>query len=156
MLSKNKPVSHSDQKLHGFTLIELIMVIVLVGIIAIYVAPKLSSTDDFKDDAEAASFISRVRFVQHRAMVSGGGFRIEFTGSSYRMLDNGNNIERFPDLTTDAVSLDSISASASPVYFNFLGQPTDNLGALLTADVTVTLGGKTFVITPYAGGVYEQ
>lgn len=159
---KNGVQLFEDQKTKingaGFTLIELVITIVLIGIIAIYAAPKLSSITDFEDDAEATSFISRVRYVQHKSMATGGGYRIDFnsTGNVYRVFDHTGAAENFPDLSSNTVTVNSLTSSVGSVYFNYLGQPTDNSGTLLTTNVNVSVSGKTFVITPYAGGVYVQ
>ena len=52
----------------GFTLIELIMVIVLIGIIAVYAAPRLSSVTDTKAGAFVDKLRADIRYAQSQAV----------------------------------------------------------------------------------------
>lgn len=52
----------------GFTIIELVLVIVLMGILSVTVAPKLFSSNGFDEYAYQAEIISVLRSAQLRAM----------------------------------------------------------------------------------------
>ncbi len=52
----------------GFTLIELIVVIILIGILAVSVAPKFDGTSSYEAHTHRAQLISALRLTQQRAM----------------------------------------------------------------------------------------
>jgi len=53
---------------HGFTTIELVTVIIIVGILAVNVLPRLGSTDSYEAHTHRAQLISALRLTQQRAM----------------------------------------------------------------------------------------
>ena len=61
------------RKRNGFTLVELIVVIVLISVLAVYAAPKLS---DMSEDLESPFYsmaMSRIRSVQEANMTTDDG-----------------------------------------------------------------------------------
>ncbi len=143
----------------GFTLIELIVIIVLVGILAI--AAVISFPTDMNTEAARLEFIRAVRYAQHRAMTReytgfGTAWGITVGGNQYTVerLGGGEQAEteyvgRFL-LDNNAIGLTGPS-----IYFNALGEPIDTgSGAplinidpfIITADgppVTVTVSPET-------------
>jgi MSHA pilin protein MshC len=57
-----------SNKNKGFTIIELILVIILMGILAVTVAPKMFNTESFQEHAYQAEVISVLRNHQLKAM----------------------------------------------------------------------------------------
>ncbi|MFT5755750.1 MAG: MSHA pilin protein MshC [Alteromonadaceae bacterium] len=55
-------------KQHGFTLVELITVIILIGILAMVALPKINGSDDYEVYPFRAQLISALRLTQQRAM----------------------------------------------------------------------------------------
>ncbi len=53
---------------HGFTLIELIMVIVILGVLAVYAAPRMFNTGDFNARGFHDETLSLLRFAQKTAI----------------------------------------------------------------------------------------
>lgn len=63
--------SNSVNKIHrcqGFTLIELIIVIIILGILSVSVAPKFFSSKGFSEYAYRTDVIAKLRLVQTKAM----------------------------------------------------------------------------------------
>lgn len=56
------------EKSHGFTLIELVTVIILIGILAVSVLPKFDGTASYEAHTHRAQLISALRLTQQRAM----------------------------------------------------------------------------------------
>jgi len=56
------------KKQQGFTIIELVTVIVLMGILTVVIAPKFASTDTYEAHSHRAQLISALRLTQQRAM----------------------------------------------------------------------------------------
>jgi MSHA pilin protein MshC len=65
-----------DQK--GFTLIELIMVLVLLGIIAVFVAPRLGDVTNTKAGSLADKLQADIRYAQNLAMTKNQRYRVYF------------------------------------------------------------------------------
>ncbi|MCO7226305.1 prepilin-type N-terminal cleavage/methylation domain-containing protein [Pleionea sp. CnH1-48] len=52
----------------AFTLMELLIVIVIIGILSIVVAPRFSSSSEFSGRAAASELVSHLRYAQQLAM----------------------------------------------------------------------------------------
>lgn len=64
-----KPFVRLKNRLHqGFTIIELVLVIVLMGILSVTVVPKMFNTNGFEEYAYQAEVIAVLRNIQLRAM----------------------------------------------------------------------------------------
>jgi MSHA pilin protein MshC len=77
----------------GFTLIELITVIFILSIIAVYAAPRLTSKV-FDARAAAGELIEAIRYTQEMSMAHSGdtNFQIELLTSGYRVTQGGIDI----------------------------------------------------------------
>ena len=133
----------------GFSLIELIVVIILISILAVSVAPKFDGTESYEAHTHRAQLISALRLTQQRAMQqtnSTDGFchQIVFddVASRYGIPDRVDcSVTIFPlplsDWEPDAtghlvdsryqVSFD-VNGLADPqtVGFDWMGRPTGN------------------------------
>lgn len=67
----------------GFTLIELVMIMVLIGILAAFVAPRLRNMTVTNAAAFADKLRADIRYAQNLAMTRGKRTRVNFTASSY-------------------------------------------------------------------------
>jgi MSHA pilin protein MshC len=66
---------------HGFTLIELVLVLVLVSILAVFVAPRFGSVTSFTAQALQDKLRAEVRYAQSVAMSRNRRGRIYFNGA---------------------------------------------------------------------------
>jgi len=130
----------------GFTLIELIMVIVIIGILAFVAIQKFSAKSDISLATAAAMIRSDIRSVQALAMAK----------HTAKILTFGSNIYTFDDLSgTKTRNLANIfdasltiSASNTTIEFNSLGEPTRG------QDDTITINGtRTLTVLQYTGRV---
>lgn len=136
----------------GFTLIELIIVIVLIAILSIVVGPKIF-TSGYKDKADQIKFATIVRYAQHEAMVRGGGVCVGFNSSNYYVEEGSNKILVPGEKSKDIGVEKSINSSVSPICFDFMGEPVKDNGSKIMDNTTITIDGKKVIITPIAGGV---
>jgi prepilin-type N-terminal cleavage/methylation domain-containing protein len=126
----------------GFTLIELIMVVVLISILAVSVVPKFLDTSGFSLAGGAAMATADIRYTQELAMGTHSSKSIVFTTSNtYYTVDSR---------TINLPSKVSISSGAT-FTFNSLGEPTTGGGS----SVILSAGAETKTITvdSYTGRV---
>jgi prepilin-type N-terminal cleavage/methylation domain-containing protein len=147
----------------GFTVIELIVVIVIIGILAATVLPNINfGTTSSTVSAWGAAYIiaSDIRYTQECAMASMVSKGISFTSANFT---SGQIVYTFPATTPSTSSLDPTGQLPSAVTigtpngtpftftFNSLGEPEETTNN----SVTVTAGGitRTITVTQYTGMV---
>lgn len=158
---------------YGFTVIELVIIIALIGILG---ATFFYETDDVKDitlRAEAEQIASDIRYTQNLGMTKGARYRINFSNicqggstSACYWFSNQNNTNRInsPRTNTNEVTLSSsitLSASESALIFNGKGVPFDAANNSLTNNATITLSAsdetpRVIIISPQTGRVVVQ
>lgn len=134
--------SGSLNKTMGFTLVELIVVIILIGILSTTVIPKLFSSNGFEEYTYRNELITKLRAIQLRAMQQTSSAvcnRVVITPDQTQIgllatdTDQSNNchISKWHSETTH-VSIDSdhsvsfTSADLDQIFFfNHLGKPDD-------------------------------
>jgi MSHA pilin protein MshC len=155
----------------GFTLIELVMVLVLIGIVAMFVAPKLGDVTGTKTGAFRDKLKADIRYAQNLAMTRNARYRVFFNTApapapnGYAVTDSAGTVVQDPagggslSVVLNAGNYVNITFAVAPLYpfieFDSLGRPYDNAGSLLAVAVTLTLssGGGTVTISPQTGAV---
>jgi len=119
---------------HGFTLIELIMVMVIVGILAVFVVPRFFDANVFQSRGFADQVQATLRYAQKEAIAQHQYVCAAFTTNSVT-LSTGATAGCSTPLLSPTGGQYKINAPAgitfsSPVptgfSFNALGQPTPN------------------------------
>ena len=126
----------------GFTIIELMMVVVLIGILAVSFVPKFLDTSAISLVGGAAMAAADIRYTQELAMGTHSSKTIVFTTSNTYYTIGAQNV--------DLPSKVSISSGAT-FTFNSLGEPTTGGGS----SVSLSAGAETKTITveDYTGRV---
>lgn len=145
----------------GFTLIELIMVIVIVGILAIYVAPRFYDFNVFQSRGFADQVQASLRYAQKIAIAQHRNVCVAFTSSSVTL-----NIASISGASS-ACDMDLISPTGSASYvinapagITFVATPADfrfdALGKPTNAPQTITISGaaNSIVIESETGYVH--
>lgn len=70
---------------NGFTLVELIVVILLIGILSISIAPRFFTVGSYQDRRAVDELLSALRHAQQMAMNRGGNIRIVVTTTQFRV-----------------------------------------------------------------------
>jgi MSHA pilin protein MshC len=139
--------AHENHSQHRFTLIEIAAVLMLIGVLAAAVAPRLG---DSGSDAAAAinSLKVHLRYAQLRAMADTESWGIGFTGTSYTLLRDGSPAAlSLPgqDSNTQTVTGVTISPTTTVSFSPGLGQPSPDNGH------TITVGTQSLSITAETG-----
>lgn len=127
----------------GFTLIELVTVMVIVGVLAVSVLPRFFTVSDFEDRGSADQVKSMLRFAQKAAIA-------QHTLVNVKLAQGAS-----PDCTTTLTggnltcTVKSALTGAGVYTFNALGQLTAP-----AAPATVTIGGTTITIEAETGYVH--
>ena len=155
------------RKRNGFTLVELIVVIVLISVLAVYAAPKLS---DMSEDLESPFYsmaMSRIRSVQEANMTTddgncslmlmAAGAIAEVRTGDGKCYDSSDSIEipagvrnfnessRFSKVTVKVGETEVKSDMMAVVSFDRIGNV--RACAVVSPDAMVPLGNKECVIT---------
>lgn len=140
-------------KSRGFTLVELVLTIIIVGIIAVYAAPRMNP-QSFDAQVAAQELVEAIRYTQTMSMNNSGAaaYQITISNSGYRVTQNGVDIVN--PLTGTAFYTDSgwagkgISTNGNTtVSFNSRGRPFDAGGPLTTnPGIQVSAGGTSVTV----------
>ena len=163
-------------KKRGFTLIELVMIIVILGILVLTAVPKATTTSSIKLQAACQKIASDLRYIQEMAMAQQVRFGISFdtVNESYfgyrvnistKTIDpqTRNNLDISFNQLNEFKGVDIASTNFNnKMEFDSIGAPYDGNGVILSSQGIVTLqtmGGaysKTVRIEPKTGKVSIQ
>ncbi|OUR64713.1 hypothetical protein A9Q79_05275 [Methylophaga sp. 42_25_T18] len=145
----------------GFTLVELVMVIVLLGIISAIALPRFFNRSGFEDHALFTDTLNAVRYSQKLAVASGCATQIAISANSYAVLrENTCGSGSFSSALaahhpttgeagyTGSQGNVSLTAINSTTTFNALGQAD--------ADNTITVGSRQISIIAATGFSYDS
>ncbi len=152
----------------GFTLIELVIVIVLIGVLAVFAAPRVFNNNDFNARGFHDETLSLLRFAQKSAIAQRRTVCVAFSGSTGASLriasaaaapacDTNLRGPKGESPATVAAKA-PVAYSAAPANFSFdgLGQPVDASGALVaTQTIQVNTAANTITVEAVTGYVHE-
>ena len=148
-------MQNQKTKRNGFTLIEIIVVIVIISIAALLVIPMMGSAGDIQVRAAADMIAADLEYAKSMAISRQKTYKVIFdaTAESYS-IEDPNGIITHPvnsgmlymvnfknDSRVSQVNIDSVSFAGSEVDFDSVGSP--NSGGV----VTLKGGGKTVMVT---------
>ena len=165
-------IGRTGRSSRGFTLMELILIIVLLGVLSVVAAPRIFNTADFYARGFHDETLALLRYAQKTAIAQRRTVCVTFTVSpvstaSLRIASleavstcDTNLVGPRGDTPGTVTSKAGVSYSASPptaVSFDGLGQPLNSSGTLNNAVLTITVSGsgKVISIEPYTGYVHE-
>ncbi|MCA1927686.1 MAG: prepilin-type N-terminal cleavage/methylation domain-containing protein [Calditerrivibrio sp.] len=138
----------------SFTLIELVIIILLVGILAVAVGPKMS-INSFKSESELNSLIANIRYAQHKSIVSGGSWKLEINSNSYTVKDDTGNNANLPGGENPVNVSYNITSNYAEFYFDYLGRPdSDNDSKnnnLINQNIIISFDSYSIKINPVGG-----
>jgi len=159
----------------GFTLIEILCVVVILAIAAVLVIPQISSRGDLKAAAAARTVMADIAYAQNRAIAKQATQYVKFDVAShtYSVQEGttpatGTNpitlkpyTQTFGSTALDDVTLTSASFdSKDTIAFDEIGAPYSydsvaGTAALATGQIKIASDGYTMTLTvqPYTGEI---
>lgn len=153
----------------GFTLIELITVIAIIGVLAAVVGPRFASTSTYDERVFHDDVLQALRFAQARAVGSGCMTRVAFSATGFTVeRDDCNSSNGFtasavinPDgLSSGYTQLDAppagvtYSYSVNPLVFDPEGRARNGSLSILSSAAQVTVGSRTIRVEGATGYVH--
>jgi MSHA pilin protein MshC len=152
---------------YGFTLIELVMVIVILGVLAVVAAPRIFSNNDVNARGFHDEAIGYLRYAQKTAIAQRRTVCVGFAGTVITL-----TIAATPATFTCAVAgtlsgpngnatlfaQSGVTYATPPVNFNFdgLGQPITNAGVpIATQTFQVASVNRSITVEGLTGYVHE-
>jgi MSHA pilin protein MshC len=150
----------------GFTLVELIMVVVLLGTLSAVALPKFFDKNSFSERAFFDDTLNAVRYAQKLAVATGCNVQVTISSTSYTLMRQGTTSSAScPGGSTYSLAVPhpssgasgysgsesgiTLFSSASPFYFYPLGTSS--------SDVTITVNGyRTINVIAKTGLVYDS
>ncbi len=155
----------------GFTLVEIIAILVVVSILAVMVLVRIPDLEEHSRLIEINTLKSHLRYAQAMAMSTEKIWGIGFDDpSTYRLIEEGANSDlelpgadisdssHNPDKDPRTVNLMelkivSIAPGDSSVSFDASGTPVDSAGVAVTETISIREAGgsELFTVTPVTG-----
>lgn len=155
-LSRCPAPLRTRQELRGFTLIELIMVIIILGVLAVFAAPRIFNNDDFYARGFHDETLALLRYAQKTAVAQRRTVCVAFTVSSVSLTmandsatidcstptplgltgPRGENPAAIPS-TSRGITFNG--GAPGGFSFNGLGQPISTTGATLAAQTVIQI-----------------
>lgn len=107
----------SIQPVHGFTLVEILVVIMIIGIASAMIIPQIGSRDDLVVSAAARVVMSDLIYAQNRAIALQKPHYVRFDGQQYTV----------SDATSMAAITNPVSQNPYTVTFQAAGTSTANV-----------------------------
>lgn len=155
-------------RMRGFTLVELITVLIVLGVLAVAVLPRLNDVSDiqamgFHDEVVSALRHAQKTAVSHRRLVCAtfGSGTITLTvasanpaGSCGAATLNGPKGSSAYATSSDPSTISASASPVGPIYFQPSGKITNAAGAATNYTVTVSgLTGNTITLVGDTGYV---
>ena len=154
----------------GFTLIEVILVVLIIGIAAGVVVPMMSSAGSMQIRASVNMIAADLEYAKSMAISRGQPYSVVFdkTAEGYQVVDQSNNPIPHPvkkgsyyvvnfqnDCRLDQVNIANANFDGtSKVTFDYLGSPYNGSGSPLNSGVITLQSGsvtRTVSVEPVTG-----
>jgi MSHA pilin protein MshC len=147
-----KMIEKKIKNQHGFTMIEVISVLIIIGIIAAVAIIRMTNTSEFDLASQVEVIKGHLRLAQSRAMGTGSPWGINFnTATTYHLFQGSATTTPVLLLGEDNVTVNltakksklSITSAPLVITFDAYGSPGSNTINLVTSAGNITITGNT-------------
>lgn len=143
----------------GYTVIELLIVIVVISIIAVGVSARFASVDSYRAEGFSDVFLADIRLTSVLSVSENKSYRMIVGANAYQIQDENGTSYINQASGTDIITYPS-GVSITPqttIIFDSLGRPYDSNSVLLSSqlDFVVSAGTteNTVSVSPQTGFV---
>ena len=134
----------------GFTLIELVTVILLLGILSVFALPRFFNLDGYQTRAAYDEVVGAVRYAQKLAVASGCPVRVQLAAGGYSLQQRADcDTGIFADISADhpvsSSNFDSVALSPTDFTFDAMGRSSK--------EVDIDVGDLSFNVVADTGYV---
>ena len=137
---------------HGFTMIEVIAVLIIVGILAVVAAVKMSNTSDYDLASQLEVVKGHLRLAQAKALGSGSSWGINFANSTtYYMFQGTAQTTPVLILGEDNATVNLTTKKSALTIGNPQRITFDAYGSPGATTLTVATNGGNITVTKNTG-----
>lgn len=151
---KDRTAAHS---VAGFTLVELVVVLVVLAIVSAVALPRFFNLSDYRTRAAYDEIAGAVRYAQKLAVASGCDVQVAITANSYALQQHATSctsgaFTTISDHPVTAATLSGVTVAPTTSFiFDAMGRCSSCSG-----NVTFTVDGKAFTLYAETGYVDAQ
>jgi len=152
----------------GFTLLELVAVIAIIGILTAFLAVNFTSTENYVNlESARKKMVADIAYAQDLTMSSGSSvqvivnvsenkYSLKWVSGSYvpNIMGGGDYIVDFNSDNFSGVNIQGTDLTAGTLTFNSIGIPTTGGAEIQNILTVANLNGQSYVkVTPYTGRI---
>jgi len=145
----------------GFSVVELVVVIVLIGVLSANTIPRFFSVNQFDEMGFADAVLNATRYAQKLALASRCDTRVRVHAGGYELLQRATtctsgpmtrSVARAGGTVWDDPAPGGVAVGSLDLYFDAQGRPHDAAsGTLYSNAQTVSVGTRTITVEPTTG-----